>query len=66
MAVLARATRVAGDQTPRPARERMLARKLLRRAYHYLQLADRHPEEERFWLCRAAYYGRLSGQGRAR
>ena len=32
----------------------------LRQAYHYLELARLHPEEEAFWLCRATYYGRLS------
>lgn len=32
----------------------------MRHAYHYLELARLHPEEEAFWLCRAAYFGRLS------
>ena len=32
----------------------------MRQAYHYLDLAHRHPDEAAFWLCRAAYFGRLS------
>ena len=34
------------------------SRRLLRRAWHYQDLARRHHDEERFWLCRAAYFGR--------
>ena len=33
---------------------------LMRRAYHYQDLARRHHDEGRFWLCRAAYFGRQS------
>jgi hypothetical protein len=32
----------------------------IRRARHYQDLARRHPEEDRFWLCRASYFGRIS------
>jgi hypothetical protein len=32
----------------------------MRQAHHYQDLARRHPDEEAFWLCRAAYFGRLS------
>jgi hypothetical protein len=32
----------------------------LERARHYQELAHRHPDEERFWLCRASYFGRVS------
>jgi len=37
------------------------SRRLLRRAWHYQDLARRHHDEERFWLCRASYFGRQSG-----
>jgi hypothetical protein len=33
---------------------------LLRLARHYQDLAWHHRDEERFWLCRASYFGRLS------
>ena len=51
-----------GDATRRRSRERAMRTRLLRRAYHYQDLARRHPEEERFWLCRATYCGRASWQ----
>jgi hypothetical protein len=34
--------------------------RLLRLARHYQDLAQRHQDEERFWLCRASYFGRRS------
>jgi hypothetical protein len=33
---------------------------LLRLARHYQDLAERRHDEERFWLCRARYFGRRS------
>jgi hypothetical protein len=29
-------------------------------AHHHQDLARRHPEDARFWLSRALYFGRLS------
>jgi hypothetical protein len=45
------------DATVAPGRGPTRGR-LLRRARHYQDLARRHHDEERFWLCRAAYFGR--------
>ena len=30
------------------------------RARRYQELARKHRDEERFWLCRASFFGRLS------
>jgi hypothetical protein len=45
--------RTAGG--PEPTRAQ-----LLELARHYQDLARRHHNEERFWLCRATYFGRRS------
>jgi hypothetical protein len=33
---------------------------MMRLARHYQDMARRHRDEERFWLCRALYFGRRS------
>jgi hypothetical protein len=47
------------DAAPRVA-IRIGAGTPLQLARHYQDLAHRHPDEERFWLCRASYFGRVS------
>jgi hypothetical protein len=51
---------VASQEVIVTIRESSGQRSAMRQAYHYLELARRHPAEEAFWLCRAAYFGRLS------
>jgi hypothetical protein len=42
----------------RPTRPELMAR-----ARHYQDLARAHGDEERFWIARALYFGRLSYRG---
>jgi hypothetical protein len=39
---------------------------LLHRAQHFQDLARRHPEESRFWLARALFFGRMATRPRRR
>lgn len=39
---------------------------LLTLAHHYQDLARRNPEESRFWLARALFFGRMATTARRR
>jgi len=49
------------DAVKPASRHRLTQAQLLRLAWHYQDLARRHHDEEHFWLSRASYFGRRSG-----